>query len=401
MEVYVGRQPIFDRKMNVLGYELLYRRSINNFYEGTDDSQSTAALINNAFFAMELYELTSGTRAFINFSKEMILGEIPLLLPKEKIVVEILERAETSDKLINACKKLREKGYIIALDDFVFNEIDLPLIEIAHIIKVEFNNVDYSRQHQLIKQYKNSVKFLAEKVETREEYELALNMGYDYFQGYFFGKPMVMKGREIDGLNTTLMRVLSELNQQEPEYQKITEIIETDLGLSYKMLKGANSIFFESKKQTYFIKHTLIRLGLVEVKKWVYLMMLKDIQVVENKELIRNCLIRGKLMELLSSEKGTKNKPIEYFLTGMFSSIDVLLNRSMNEIVEELPLSIDVKEALLGGNNEIRQSLHIVLNCEMLNWSITDIKRVFPNITQKKFMSMYIEALKWVLRLDY
>lgn len=225
----MARQPIFDRNMNIFGYELLYRRSMNNFYEGLDDNQATAELINNTFLTMHFNELTSETKAFINFSQDMLIKEIPLLLPKESIVVEILERVEISDSLIAACKKLREEDYIIALDDFIFSKSYLPLIELAHIIKIEFSTVSYEIQKDLISKYKNRIKFLAEKVETREEYDLALDMGYDYFQGYFFSKPVIMKSKEIGSLNINMIRILDILKEKEPDYQKMTEIIVTEL----------------------------------------------------------------------------------------------------------------------------------------------------------------------------
>lgn len=401
MEVYLARQPIFDRDMNASGYELFYRKSMNNFYEGHDDTQSTAELINNAFLAMNFNELTGGTRAFINFPGDMIINEIPLLFPKEAIVVEILERVEISEKLIDACKNLNKKGYIIALDDFVFHESYLPLIELAHIIKIEFPFVSMDIQQKLIKKYKGRIKFLAEKVETREEYKLALNMGYDYFQGYFFSKPVIVKGKMIESLNVSLIRIANELSQEEPEYHKITETIKMDLGLSYKLLKMSNSVFFGSSNKIHSIKQSLVQLGLAEIKKWIYLMMLKEFQSVENKELIKNCFIRAKFMELWAFEIGVKGKHLEYFMTGILSSIDILLNRSMKEIVEELPLTADVRKALLGEDTEIRKALDIVLNYEILNWKEINIDCFPTSITQEKLMTMYIQAVKWSIMLDY
>jgi len=401
MEVYLARQPIFDREMNVSGYELFYRKSMNNFYEGLDDNQSTAELINNAFLAMSFNELTGGTRAFINFPGDMIIKEIPLLFPKEAIVVEILERVEISEKLIDACKNLSKKGYIIALDDFVFHESYLPLIELAHIIKIEFPVVNIDTQQQLINKYKGRIKFLAEKVETREEYKLSLSMGYDYFQGYFFSKPVIIKVKMIESLNASLIRIVNELSQEEPEYHKITEIIKMDLGLSYKLLKMSNSVFFGASNKIYSIKQSLVQLGLSEIKKWIYLMLLKDIQSVENKELIKNCFIRAKFMELLAFEIGVKAKHLEYFMTGILSSIDILLNLSMEEIVEELPLTDDVRRALLGEDTEIRKALDLVLNYEIGNWREIELNCFSTNITQEKFINMYVQALKWSIKLDY
>lgn len=401
MDVYVARQPIFDCKMNIYGYELLYRRSMNNFYEGLDDNQATAELINNTFLVMQLDELTSGAKAFINFSEELLEKEIPLLLPKQKIVVEILERVQITDKLINLCKKLKQQGYVLALDDFVFHESYHRLIEISDIIKIEFNAISLQQQKRLIERYKGKVKFLAEKVETREEFKEALKMGYDYFQGYFFSKPVIIKSRGVEGLNNNFLKILEELNQQEPNYQTITEIIERDLGISYKLLRLANSICLGAKHEIVSIKQALVRLGTSELKKWVYLIMMKEVQTVENKELIRLSLVRAKLMELLALDIGIKQKRLELFLTGLFSEINILLNRDMKEIVKDLPLTKEVKGALLGHDNQLRDILDNIIAYEMLNWREEQGKETFLNISRERFMRAYIEALKWIMKLEY
>ena len=401
MDIYVARQPIFDRKMNVLGYELLYRRGMNNLYEGSDDNQATAELISNSYLNMHFSELTDGTKGFINFSEKMLIEQIPLILPKELTVVEILERVEITDELIEACKKISDKGYTIALDDYIFDESSLPLLEIADIIKVEFPFVEHEIQRKLISKYKNRIKFLAEKVETREEYKLALDMGYDYFQGYFFSKPVIIKSKEVDNLNVNLILILEMLNQKEPDFQKMAEVIQSDLGLAYKLLKLANSALLGTRNKIISIKHALVQLGIIEISKWIYVLLLRDVQTVENKELIKTCLIRAKLMELLAIDIGMRNKKLDYFLTGMFSSIDVLTNRDMKEILDELPLSDDVKDALLGKCNEIREMLDMILNYENLRWMEMESKLTDTDISQEKFMNRYIEALTWVTNSDY
>lgn len=401
MDIYVARQPIFDRKMNVLGYELLYRRGMNNLYEGSDDNQATAELISNSYLNMHFSELTDGTKGFINFSEKMLIEQIPLILPKELTVVEILERVEITDELIEACKKISDKGYTIALDDYIFDESSLPLLEIADIIKIEFPFVEHEIQRKLISKYKNRIKFLAEKVETREEYKLALDMGYDYFQGYFFSKPVIIKSKEVDNLNVNLILILEMLNQKEPDFQKMAEVIQSDLGLAYKLLKLANSALLGTRNKIISIKHALVQLGIIEISKWIYVLLLRDVQTVENKELIKTCLIRAKLMELLAIDIGMRNKKLDYFLTGMFSSIDVLTNRDMKEILDELPLSDDVKDALLGKCNEIREMLDMILNYENLRWMEMESKLTDTDISQEKFMNRYIEALTWVTNSDY
>lgn len=401
MDVYVARQPIFDRNMNVFGYELLYRGSMNNFFEGKDDDKATAELINNAFFTMHIHELTDNTKAFVNFSQKMLIEEIPFLLPADSMVVEVLEGVEINEDLIEACRKLRESGYIIALDGFSINESYLPLLEIAHIVKIEFTAVNFAKQRELIKQYRNRIKFLAEKVESREELKLAMEMGYDYFQGYFFSKPVIMKGKEIESLNVNLIKILRELNKSEPEYQLIADIIETDLGLSYKLLKLANSAFFGTRNKIFSIKQALVQLGIAEIRKWIYLMILKDIQTIENRELIKTSFIRAKFMELLAKEAGKNDRKLEYFMTGMFSSIDVLLNKDMNIIVDEISLSDDVKVALLGESNDIKKILDMVINYESLKWNLFEVNKTTFGISQEKFMSLYLKALMWARKLNY
>ncbi len=401
MDVYVARQPIFDRRMNVLGYELLYRRSMNNFYEGTSDSQATAEVINNAFLSMHFNELTSGTKAFINFSHDMLIKGIPLLLPRESIVVEIVERTKVNDELIEACKKLHSNRYILALDDFKATPASEELMDQAHIIKVEFSKVSHSTQREYIKKNKGKVKFLAERVEIREEFQLAMDMGYDYFQGYFFSKPVIIKGKDIESINVNIIRILEMLSLEEPDYQEMTEIIETDIGLTYKLLKLVNSVFFGTRNVIHSIKHALVHLGINEIKKWVYVLMLKEVQLMENKELINMCLVRAKIMELLSVDMGKDEKKSDYFLVGMFSSIDILMNRNMKEIMDELPLSLEAKGALLGEDNKIRKLLDIVVDYEKLVWDKTKIKQISPEITLDTYSNRHMEALKWVMKLDY
>ena len=400
MEVYVARQPIFDKGMDIVGYELLYRRSMNNFFEGDDDNQATADLINSAFLVMQFNELTSGTRAFINFSAEMLIREIPLLLPKGHIVVEILEKVEATPEVLAACNKLKSEGYMLALDDFTFREASMPLMELADIVKVEFSAVDKETQRRHVQRFGGRVKFLAEKVETREEYQAAAEMGYDYFQGYFFSRPVIEKRKEIASLPTALLRLMQEFNQPEPEYQRLTEIIETDVGLSYKLLRFAGSVFFGTMGGVYTVKQALIRLGMSETKKWVYLLLLKNVQSSDNKELVKSCLIRAKFMELLALEAGGGRKHYDYFLAGLFSAIDVLLECTMEEAVRELPIAPDVKEALLGGSNDIALARQIVLDYEMGKWDEIDINAYAPNMIEGRLMSLYIQSLQWAIGLN-
>ena len=399
MEVYVGRQPIFDRRMKTYGYELLYRRSQKNFFEGLSDNQATAELINNAFFAMHFGELTSGTRAFINFSGDLLEREVPLLLPKESLVVEVLERVEPTSAVVLACRKLVEQGYVLALDDYVHREDMMPLLELASIVKLELASLRDRTQQQFFFRYRGKKCFVAEKIDTQAEFDYAQQLGFDLFQGYFFSKPVIVSGREIQRLNASLVEIITELDREEPDYQVITAIIQRDVALVYKLLKLANSAALGTVQRIESIEQALVRMGLIEFKKWVYLMILMDAQASKNQELIKACLVRGKLMEEIARQGSGLKGGFPHFLTGLFSSIDVILGRPMSDIVKELPLPHDVSAALLGHPNQLRTPLDSVIAFERAEWDVLERKGFFTKVPMSAFMSAYFDALQWVNKI--
>jgi len=387
--------------MAVIGYELLHRKSEQNVFSGIDDDQATAELIYNAFMVMGLEELTEGRTAFINFSKELVDSEVPFLLPPSNIVVEILERNEVTQSLIDACKKLRAKGYKLALDDFVPNGNNLPLIDLVDIVKVEYPVVSREAQKFLIRKYGRKTKFLAEKIETREAYKLASELGYHFFQGYFFSKPAMLSSREITSLNVNTIRIIEELNTPEPSYEKIAQIFEGDLGLSYKLLKLINSVYYGRRSKIKSIPYAIAFLGIDELYQWISIMMLKDFRNIENAEMIKLSLIRGKLMELIARELYGQSKKAEYFLTGLFSFIDVIMNKPMDKLLSSLPFHDDIKQALLGEENEYRGVLDCVIASETAKLDIPKKQYPINKIGAKRFIELYIEALRWAKKLNY
>ncbi len=403
MDIYIARQPIFDNQMNLYGYELLYRQSNKNYFIEMDDDKATMGLIYNSFLVVGLNDLTDGTKAFINFSKDLINTEIPYLLPKDRVVFEILERKETTQETIEACEKMRDLGYMLALDDFVMDDNFLPLIDKVDIIKVEYPSVSYKDQRKFIKKCraKSKVKFLAEKIETREDYQLAFEMGYDYFQGYFFSKPAIVNSKEIQSLNLNLFSVIEELNKQEPSYSAISDIIQRDLGLTYKLLKLANSVYMGPRHKIESIPQALSYIGINEMYQWISLMMLKELQNVENAEMIKLSLIRGKLMELIATELNYVSNVSDCFFTGMFSFIDVLMNQPMGQVLEGLPLSTAVKQALLGEKNALGKLLHFVIDCESFKLNEAIYEHPLNAISASRYMELYMESLKWAKKLNY
>jgi c-di-GMP-related signal transduction protein len=395
MNVYIARQPIFDRKNAIFGYELLFRQSNVNYFIEMDDDVATAELIYNSFLVFGIDNITDGAMAFINFSKSLVASDFIELLPKDRIVVEILERDKATQATVDACRKFREMGYTLAVDDFILDEDNQPLLDLVDIVKVEFPAVSLADQANLIRKYRKKVKFLAEKIETREEYASAVKLGYDLFQGYFFSKPAMMKSKDIGSINTNLIRIVEELNLPEPSYKRISETIQMDLGLSYKLLRLVNSAYIAPQCEIKSIQQALNYLGTREMYQWVSLMMLKEVQSNENAEIVKQALIRGKLMSLLCNELSHQASISEYFFTGTFSLMDVILNKSLTDVLKGLPLTDSVKQALLGGTNELRAMLDYLISYEKGEWETLKNLPLANTIPADRFMLHYMEALKW------
>ncbi len=398
MEIYVARQPIFDKGMNLYGYELLYRQSQNNFYEGSNENQSTLTLLANSL-SIGFNDLIKGKKGFINFSQDLLLREIPLMLPKEQVVVEILEGIEATDQVIEVCRKLKSMGYTLALDDFNFkrDQADYKrFLEIIDIIKIESTNTEVAEQIKIIHQYKDKITFLAEKVETWEQYSLATKLGFSLFQGYFFSKPLMVKSDQIGFLNYNSIQILQEFHKPEPNYHRISEIIKKDLDLSYIILKTANAIHYGSKLPIKSIRQSVIRIGTKGMIRLISLMMFRDERNIVNEELIKTSLIRGKLLSSMAVEMNQELLEFDYFITGIFSSIDVILKKDMTDVIDKLPLTAEVKNSLLGADTEIRRCLNEILLLERTEQNDIESEMITKRIPWDKYSVMYRNALKWL-----
>ena len=209
MNIFVARQPIFDRFKKLFGYELLFRNGSKNYYEHVDGDEASNTVIANSFLTMGMQTVTGGKRAFINFTTNLLKNKVATSLPKDMIAVEILEDVEPDEEIILACRNLKELGYLIVLDDFVYHPRFQPLIELADIIKVDFLSTSYEERISILQQIGSTrIKFLAEKVETLEQYEEAFQLGFSYFQGYYFSQPIILSAKEIQNSKLNYMRLL-------------------------------------------------------------------------------------------------------------------------------------------------------------------------------------------------
>ena len=392
--IYVARQPIFNSRMKLFGYELLYRRSEKNELDGISDDQATASIISDSFF-MGFDELTGGTRGFINFSQNMLLSGAALLLPSEKLVVEIVERTEITPMLVAACQRLRQLGYKLALDNFMDDEAYRPLVELADIIKVDFRATPHAVQALMIKKYPRTV-FVAMKIETTEEFEQAKALGYSLFQGYFFDKPAMIGAKEIGTLNSSLVQLVQRFSQPEPDFKAIAAIIERDVDLSYKLLRIANSAYYRSSMPPVIsIMQALVQLGVIELRRWVHLLLVKGLSSTTNAELVKASLIRARMLSSFAEDKSLGILEQEAFLTGLFSSIDSLLDEPMDKVLSRLPLSDTVKASLLGEPGPLRTMLDAIIAMERADWETVDALLSTVSILRDKLIPIYLEAVNW------
>lgn len=398
MDVYVARQPIFNKQKKVIGYELLYRSGLQNFFDHNDGDRATSDVITNSFSVIGLEVLTGGKRAFINFTENLLKSDIASILPPDLVAVEILEDIKPDKEIIEICKKLKRLSYILVLDDFVAIEQIAPLIEFADIIKVDFLKTTVEQRKQLIKDVGTAnVKFLAEKVETEEEFNMAVEMGYSYFQGYFFSKPMIYKGRDLPSYKLNYLRIIQEVNQPEISFNQLEAIIKQDLSLSYKLLRLINSAAFGFNTKITSIKYALVLLGIKEFVRWITLIALRGMGDDKPDELIVASLIRAKYAENLAPKLGLYEQASDLFLMGLFSLMDALLDRPIGEILNELPISSSVKGAILGTEKSILRDVYeLVVAYEQGLMTQLDNKNKLLGIEESELARLYINSIHWV-----
>ena len=380
----------------MFAYELLYRDGTDNCYDCIDGDNATSQVLNNSFNVIGIKNITQGKKAFVNFTKNLIEKELVKSFDNDILVVEVLEDVEITAKVINACRKLKKDNYIIALDDFVFEPCYRPLLKIADIVKVDFLITSKKQRAQIVDladQY--GVDLLAEKIETESEFQEAKQMGYSYFQGYFFKKPEILEGNDLPVYPGNYFRVLNELNHQDPDFDKIAKVIKQDMSLSYKLLSFINSAAFGFRQEIESIKHALVLLGIKEIKKWFNLVVLKQLATEKPKEVMRVSLIRAKLSEFLGTQIVKEVETSKLFMMGLFSMIDVLMNRELEELLAELPIANEIKAGLLGEKGLFRDIYQLVLAYEEGKWEQVNYYIEKLELEEELVTKSFVESINW------
>ena len=410
MEVFTARQAILSAKNKVVGYELLYREGEDNrFPKGVDPHQATNRIVVRNHLNTGVNELTGGHRAFINFTEKCLLSGLPELLPKDKVVVEILETVRPTREVYECCRKLFKAGYILALDDFVHKKEWEPFLKLTKIIKFDISRTplntlvptlkrinDLRRQGNL----KNKLHYLAERVETKEEFEKAKKMGFSFFQGYYFCKPEIHVSKDVDMSAGNLMILYKEILKEEIDQQKIAKCFEQDEALTYKLLQYMNSGVFSIVNEISSIKQALSYLGEANIRQFVTLLCTSEIATLNGKpaETLRLGIVRAKTCEN-TAKKVAPGQVSSASLSGLLSVLPGILDRPMEAILKQLPVAKEINDALLPKPGEKEGILQIILKATTMieagKWHDTTKECMKIRISFEQMEKFHHDAIVW------
>ncbi|MCC6588546.1 MAG: HDOD domain-containing protein [Bryobacterales bacterium] len=363
-----------------------------------DGTAATSEVIATALLTIGFDELVGPHTAFINFNRELLLSDRATILPPQRTVIEVLEDSAVDDALIESCCNLRKMGYLIAIDDYIGDPRFDPLIPYTDIIKIDLRGVGIADQHRLVTRLRaQNVKLLAEKVETPEEFHVCSALGFDYFQGYFFARPVTITRRELPANKIAALRVLREANRRDIDLAQLEAVLRQDPSLCYKLLRYVNSAAFGFSRTIDSIKSALILIGDIRIRQWVSLAVMRSLGDNKPQELVTHILTRARFCESIALLSPLASRSSEFFLMGMFSLFDALVDRPLAEILAELHVSNDVRASLLTGDSDsVFASVYALVRAyEHSDWDTVTPTCSKLGLTPQSVCSVYVESVRW------
>lgn len=393
MEIFLARQPVFDRKLNAIAYELLFRGGQVQSAVIDDPAKASMQVLVNAFSEIGLERITSGKPALVNIPHQMLItGSVPKGLQK-LLIPEVLEDVVVDKNVIQEVKNLVSLGYRVALDDFVYSDVWKPLIQIASFIKLDVMSLGVDGVKEQLAQLRlcgnTKGKLVAEKVETHEEFELYKELGFDYFQGYFLCRPHVMAGNAVPASHSVITSLLAELSKDDYDVDRVSRIICQDPRLSYKLMRVVNSASFGLSRTVKTVEDTIVLLGSYELRRWASMLVFSNVDSKPN-ELLVTAMVRAKMCELVAKRLRRAN-PGSYFTAGLLSLLDALLDRTLADLVSQMPLSAELELALLTGGGDIGEVLRAVAAYDDGRFDAVQMAEVDASI----MWDVYLESLAW------
>ena len=390
---YVARQPIFDREEKVFGYELLFRDDMENTFHGCDaDVASRSTLDSSLLVGLDV--LCDGHRAFLNCTRDTLTSGLIALLPSHSTVVEILETVQVDEEVMKACQRLKEAGYLIALDDYVSNDPREPLAEMADILKVDLKLTTLEQRAALVKKHGPwRCRMLAEKVENHAEFIAARDQGFVYFQGYFLRRPEMMTTHDVPANAINYIRMLQAVSGADLDVPGLEKLIKTETSICYRLLRYMNSAKFGFKSEIHSVRHALAILGDREVRRWVRLIATVGAGQDKTSDLVLCALVRAHFGELLAPH--VRHGESDLFLLGLLSMLDVMLEMPMSEILEKIPLDTETKAVLRGEPSLLRPIYQLMLAHESGEWDAARAICESLQIDADNIASFYWQAQQW------
>ncbi len=392
---YLARQPILNRARELFAYELLFRNGMQNSCDGLDLELASTSVMDISFL-IGFEKITAGHPMFINCPRDFLLRDYVSLFPPKSVVVEILETVEPDQEVIDACRRLKQAGYSIALDDFVDSPDWAPLVALADIIKVDFRGTNQKEQHAIVSRYAGkNIRMLAEKVETQEEYAAGMQMGYSLFQGYFFCRPEIMQHRDLPSFKLAYLELLRAATAPEFDVRELALKIKHEASLTFRLLRYLNSAAFGLRSEIHSVAHALSMLGERELRKWIAVVSVGVLADGKPDELMTVPLVRGRFCELLAPLAGMAEHANDLFLMGLLSVMDAILDQPLDSILADLPVRSEIKEALSARTGLYWQLLEIATAHERADWEKVSGLVSETGMNEEQVSSLYISAVDW------
>lgn len=397
---YIARQPILASNRDVFGYELLFRNGEKNAFPGVSDEEATSRLIVEQQFDGDVRDLVGSNSAFINFSRKSLIDEHPKLLPPKNVVIEVLETVEPDDQVIEVCKDLKECGYSLALDDHDFNPAWHPWVHLFDIIKIDITQFSRAQlASHLSRSDFQSAQLLAERVETETDFNDCQDMGFSLFQGYFFAKPQMIRKQAVQANKASVIQLLALASNSTIDFDELESVISVDPGLSFKLLRFLNSVHFGLGSRISNLRQALVFLGHKEIKKFVALVSVASLGDAKHNAAITLAATRANFCDALAEKMDDEKVRHSAFLVGLFSMIDTLLEDSMENVLNLLPVDDSIREALLDNQGMGAELLRLTKLFEQADWAEISACSERFGVSEEEMGACYQGAVRTASRL--
>jgi c-di-GMP-related signal transduction protein len=398
-DIFIARQPIFDRADHVSAYEILFRSNAENRFTAADPGLAASQSLERTVMSFGFNELVAGKTAYVNVSRELLLSGQYTLLPADRSVIELLETIEPDEAVVAACRKLKDGGYRMALDDFVYRPAMEPLLDLADVIKVDFRDPANQTEAPLSRLRRTNATLLAEKVETRRERELAEKLGFELFQGYFFCRPEMLRRRTTTPSRMNYLRLIAEVGQADTDFDRLEALIREEVAFSIRLLRYLNSAGFGWRYEVESINHALRLLGVRELRKWVSAVATVGLAEGKPPELAATALLRARLAELLAEPAGLGQADLDLFLSGLLSVMDAVMDEPLDQLLDSMAVSPNVQRGLLRREPPFGPVLDLVVAQERGDWNRVEVLSDSLGAPPERVQEAYQRASSWAANL--